>query len=204
MEMKICIVTVQIKDVSPNIRELFSEVITKFNKSNYEVKNYIVSTTQQEFIDIFWILNDVVPKNINPAFLDMILKNVKEKSDYDLIMFLNTTVLPLNDRAIDYAIDCAKEGQIVSLGLYDCLAMSKETYLRMGAPPAKELFNAARKQKIPLNNLIVSKVDSEGNKNFKNFKNEELFWQSSNIKNNFLKCEELLTENIYEDRSIKH
>jgi hypothetical protein len=203
-EMKVGIVVVYTKEENDLIKELFYEVLNKFNKSNYLTKSYVTSTSQPEFMDIFWLINDVVPNGMDLNIKNMVLQSVKEKTDYDLVLFLNPNILPLTNESIDYMVDSAKNAQIACLGLYDSLAISKQTYTKMGAPKNKELFNIARDKKFPVNTMIVSSIDSVGNKTFKNFKNQELFWQSSDVDQFRLKCEELLTKNIYEDRSIKH
>lgn len=203
-EMTVCIVVVYKKDENNFVKEIYREVLNKFNKSNHKIQSYITSISQPEFMDIFWLINNTTPNGMNPAIKDMVEKSMKEKTEYDSVVFLNSNVLPLSSESVDYMIESAKNEQIASLGLYDCIAITKKMYTKMGTPTNKELFNVARNKKFAINTLIVSDIDSKGNKTFKNFKNEELFWQSENSDEFCLKCEELLTKNIYEDRSIKH
>lgn len=144
-----CIVTYFMGNVSNKTAELQQQVIKKYNKSNiplYQVKGEI---RHGDFIDYFWAMNGVEVD----GFKD---KKLEHKFEHDAILILDIDCIPLNDKAIDYYLEKAAEGKLIGnaqrsnhiengqhvFAAPSALAISKETFIKIGTPLAKETMRS--------------------------------------------------------------
>jgi len=132
-------------------------------------------------------------------------REIYDKFNVEVIVFLNSKIIPLEPYSIQVIVDAATEGKIINFSLYDGIAFSKETYRKLGEPNMKDLFSAARKNRIPIQTLTVSSI-VDNTKTY-SLDGKDLFWQSGgedHEKKFWDKCEEVLVRGMYEDRSIEH
>lgn len=186
--------------------ELQREIYDKLNISQYPKLAFGTDMPAIEFQNFLWVMNGCEPKEFPQVMIDKVRESSKGSVDAEIICFLNSTVLPLNEDAIEFMFSNAREGKIVNFSLYDGIAFSKETYQKLDYPNMKDLFNAARKKNVPILTLRVGGVHEDNCKTYCNAE-KELFWQAgeTNYEQRYWdKCDDLLVRGIYEDRSIKH
>lgn len=206
MKQPFLIVTITSNETKSKTIELQREIYDKLNVKKYPKFNFGASMPSAEFLNFLWIMNGCTPKNIPPQMVAQVKENVKNKIDAEVILFINSNSIPLNSEALDFMYDNAKEGKIVTFSLFDGIALSKDVYESLETPNMHDLFATAKKNKIPILTLSLSKVDKNATKTY-SYENKELFWQTggeNQEQNYWNKCEEVLVRGMYEDRSIKH
>lgn len=140
-----CIVTYLMSNIDDKTPELQRKVIEKYNKSNVQLYQVKGDIRHGQFIDLFWIMNGVVPESLKD-------KNLEQKFDHDVVLFLDIDCIPLNENAIDYYLEQAAAGKLIGNAQRSnhiendqhvfvapsALAISRETFLKIGAPLAQE------------------------------------------------------------------
>lgn len=200
------IVTTYPNGIRSKTIELQREVYDKFNVNHYPKLGFGTGMPAVEFQNYLWVMNGFMPKNVPAPIAEQIKQNSKDVVNAEIIFSVNSNILPLNEKAIDFVYCKAKEGNIVTFSLYDGIAFSKETYTKLGSPNMSDLFSEARKNKVPIITLTLGGVGRDGCKTY-SYNDKEMFWQSSNENSEqkyWDKCEEVLVRGMYEDRSIKH
>lgn len=140
-----CIVSFYMKNISPKTVGLQKSVVEKYNPSKVPHYVYIVDVPHPVAMDVFWAMNN------RPMELLKELP-VPERYDHDVILFLDIDCIPLSAGAIDLYIQQAVEGKLVGnaqrtnhlqndqhvFAAPSALAISGETYDKIGRPPALE------------------------------------------------------------------
>lgn len=199
------IATVYHNGIKSKTIELQREIYDKFNVQKYPKIGFGTAMSSMEFQNFLWVMNDCLPKEVIPEVAQQVKINSKGAVDAEVIVFLNTHILPLEDYSIQFMVDAAAEGKIVNFSLYDGIAFSKTTYKMLGEPNMKDLFNAARKNGVSIQTLTVSSI--QDNSKTYALDGKDLFWQSGgdNQEEKFWnKAEEILVRGMYENRSIEH
>jgi hypothetical protein len=138
-----CIATYFMGNVSDKTAELQKKVINKYNKSNVPLYQVEGGIRHGDFIDLFWAMNGLTFESNN---------KVEQKFDHDVVLFLDIDCIPLNENAIDYYLEQAAAGKLIGnaqrsnhiennqhvFAAPSALAISRETFLKIGAPLAKE------------------------------------------------------------------
>jgi hypothetical protein len=211
-EVTVHIVTSNNQQTKSKTVELQREVFDKFNATNIQRSVFATSATSAEFMNIVWVLADIVPKDFPEPLAEKIKETRKAGNlsiDNDIIFNIAPNILPLNAEAIKFMIDVAKDGGIANFSLCDAICLSRDTFKMLGAPNMKDIFNVARNNKVKIETLLVQSIDSAGNKLY-GLKGEPALFLQANLNNSdgetkyWLMCENILLEGIYEDRSIKH
>jgi hypothetical protein len=132
-------------NIDPKTVQLQTAVVDKFNKSNYEHYTVKANLRHGAFMDYFWCLNGVNVISFANAIIE-------RKVDHDVILFLDIDCVPLNEDAIDHYINMAANGLLVGniqrsnhiennqhvFAAPSAVALSKETFIKMGKPSALE------------------------------------------------------------------
>lgn len=201
----VLIVTVYYNGVKGKTIELQREIYDKFNVQEYPKLGFGTGMPPMDFQNFLWVMNDCSPKEILSEVAQQVRENTKGAVNAEIIVFLNTHILPLEEYSIQFMVDAAAEGKIVNFSLYDGIAFSKATYKKLGEPNMKDLFNVARKNGVPIQTLTVSNI--QDNSKTYALDGKDLFWQSGgdNQEEKFWdKAEEILVRGMYENRSIEH
>jgi hypothetical protein len=201
----VLISTIYFAGVKSKTIELQREIYDKFNVQEYPKLGFGTDMSSMDFQNFLWIMNNCSPKEINPEIAKNVKENSKGSVNAEVIVFLNSKIIPLEPYSIQVIVDAATEGKIINFSLYDGIAFSKETYRKLGEPNMKDLFSAARKNRIPIQTLTVSSI-VDNTKTY-SLDGKDLFWQSGgedHEKKFWDKCEEVLVRGMYEDRSIEH
>jgi len=144
-----CIVTYYMPNVSDKTPFLQKKVIEKYNKSNVRVYQIKGDARHGAFIDIFWIMNGV-PMDGMENF------NIEQQFDHDVVLMLDIDCIPLSENAIDYYLEEAANGKLIGnaqrsnhiengqhlFAAPSAMAISKETFLKIGKPVAKETLRS--------------------------------------------------------------
>ena len=197
------IVSIYPNGIKTKTVELQREVYDKFNVHKYTKLGFGTAMPPMEFQNLLWVMNDCMPKEVFPDLAKKIKEGSNGVVNAEVILFLNHDVLPLNSNAIEFMLNEAAKGSIVNFSLFDGIALSAETYKKIGEPNMKDLFMVARKNKATITTLTVKHITSDGVKIYANG-DEELFAQITQEQLYWDKCEEVLVRGMYEDRSIKH
>jgi hypothetical protein len=187
-------------------REVFDLVA---NKSD---QRFLFSSPQSNvhFLNLILTLMDYPPKNFNEETVQTIknkLGNNFPKIAGDVCLFMNLNVIPLSKKTIDDVIEFTQYNGI-TLVSGDCFCFSLKNYLEIGSPMVEELFGTAHRNMIAIDQLNEMSFDLNGNKTYGKC-GEKMFY-SANLQNQnwqkdyWEKCESILVDGIYEDRSIKH
>jgi hypothetical protein len=140
-----CIVTYFMGNILDKTPEMQRKVIEKYNKSKvplYQVKG---APSHGQFIDYFWSVNGAGPDYTKEA-------NIKQELEHDVILILDIDCIPLNENSIDYYLEQAAAGKLIGniqrsnhiendqhvFAAPSAVAISKETYVKIGRPPAQE------------------------------------------------------------------
>lgn len=140
-----CIVSYFMGNLSDQTPMMQKAVVDKFNKSKvpfYQVKG---QPSHAQFIDYFWTVNGAGPDYMKES-------GVKQELDHDVVLVLDIDCIPLSDKAIDYYLEQAAAGKIIGnvqrsnhiqndqhlFAAPSAIAISKETYIKIGKPPALE------------------------------------------------------------------
>lgn len=185
--------------------ELQREIYDKFNVQEYPKLGFGTDMSPMNFQNYLWIMNNCSPKEINPEVAKKVKENSKDSVNVEVIVFLDSKIIPLEPYSIQVMVDAATEGKIINFSLYDGIAFSKETYKRLGEPNMKDLFSVARKNGVLIQTLTVSNI--QDNSKTYAFDGKDLFWQSGGDKYEekfWNKAEEILVRGMYENRSIEH
>jgi hypothetical protein len=197
--------TIYYSGIKSKTVELKREIYDKFDPKKYPKLGFGTGMPPIEFLNYLWIMNNCMPKNIEPNIAKAVKENSKNTVDAEVIVFLNSGIVPLNKDSIQMMVDAALDGKIFNFSLCDGIAFSKTTYKKLGEPNMRDLLAEARKNKVPTVTLTVSNIN-DSNKTYA-LDGKDLFWQSGgeNHEEKFWhKCEEVLVGDMYEDRSIKH
>lgn len=144
-----CIVTYFMGNILDKTPELQRKVVEKFNKSKiplYQVKG---EPSHGQFIDYFWAVNGAAPEYMAGA-------QIKQELDHDVILILDIDCIPLSDVSIDYYLEEAAAGKIIGnvqrsnhiendqhlFAAPSAIAISKETFLKIGKPSAQETMRS--------------------------------------------------------------
>jgi|694.fasta_scaffold09965_16 hypothetical protein len=140
-----CIVTYFMGNILDKTPEMQKKVVDKFNKSKipfYQVKGM---PSHAQFIDYFWTVNGAGPEYMKES-------GVKQELDHDVVLILDIDCIPLSEKAIEYYIEQASNGKVIGnvqrsnhikndqhlFAAPSAIALSKETYINIGKPPALE------------------------------------------------------------------
>ena len=205
MTPSVIIATVYYSGIKSKTVEFQREIYDKFNVQKYPKLGFGTGMSAMEFLNFLWVMNNCEPKEMNPEIAQKVKENSKGSVDAEIVVFLNSGIVPLCESSIQIMVDAANEGKILYFSLYDGIAFSKTTYKKLGEPNMRDLFTAARKYNVPTQSLTVKSIENN-NKTYC-LNGEDLFWQSGgeDHEEKFCsKCEEVLVGDMYEDRSIKH
>lgn len=190
--MNPCIVSFFMDNVDKRTVELQQQVIAKFNKSKVHQYTIKVDFPHHVSLDYFWAMNGVRTEPLKDIPLEQTLH-------HDVILFLDIDCVPLNDSAIDTYIALAQEGALVGnaqrtnhldngqhvFAAPSALAISKETYLKIGKPTAfpnnqrsdvaEEYTWAAEQNGVPVYFSMPMRYDSPPNR-FEWEKDQPPYW----------------------------
>lgn len=166
--MNPCIVSFFMNNIDPKTVGLQRSVVQKFNRSG--VKHYQIQVDMPHgvAIDYFWTLNGV-PTGGFKEHAD----KITPQFDHDAVLVLDIDAIPLMDRSIDTYLAYAYEGHLAGnaqasnhigdgqhmFAAPSAAAISKETFIKIGAPSAyenpradvgEEWTHAAREAKVPV------------------------------------------------------
>lgn len=143
--MNPCIVSFFMGNIDMKTVGLQRSVVEKFNKS--KIHHYIIKIDVPHpiGIDYFWSINGIKPHPFKDA-------NIEQQMDHDVILFLDIDCIPLSDGAIDLYLEKAAQGILVGniqrsnhlennqhvFAAPSAVALSKETFIKMGAPSSVE------------------------------------------------------------------
>ena len=190
--------------------ELGREVFDKFaNKSD---RRFLFSAPQSNvhFLNIILTLMDLPPRNFNEETIQYIKNNFGNnfgKIEEDVCLFMNANVIPLSKKAIEDLVEFTEYNGITLIS-GDCFCFSRKNYLQVGSPMIEELFAIAHRNMIAIDQLKEMFFDLNNNKTYGKC-GEKMFY-ALNCQNDdwqkdyWAKCESILVDGIYEDRSIKH
>ena len=148
--MNPCIVSFYMSNINMKTVGLQRSVVEKFNRSR--VKHYQIQVDMPHGVamDYFWALNGSPVE----AFLDptTFKPRIEPQMDHDAVLFLDIDAVPLVDRSIDTYLAYAYEGHLAGnaqssnhigdgqhmFAAPSAVAISKETYDRIGRPSAYE------------------------------------------------------------------
>lgn len=189
--MNPCIVSFFMNNIDMKTVGLQRSVVQKFNRSG--VKHYQIQVDMPHgvAIDYFWTLNGVP----TGGFKDHV---IPQQMDHDAVLLLDIDAVPLVDRAIDTYLAYAYEGHLAGnaqrtnhiendqhmFAAPSVAAISKETFIKMGAPSAfetkradvlEEWTYAAREAKIPVD-LAMPLCYDEAPRRYDWEKNQPPYW----------------------------
>lgn len=205
METSVIIATIYSNGTKSKTIELQREIYDKLNVQEYPKLGFGTGMSPMDFQNFLWVMNDCLPKDIMPELAQQVKQNSNGSVDAEVVLFLNTYIIPLEEYSIQFMIDAAVDGKIVNFSLYDGIAFSKTTYKKLGQPNMKDLFSVARKNGVPIQTLTVSNI--QDNTKTYALDGKDLFWQSGGDMQEqkfWEKAEEVLVRGMYENRSIEH
>lgn len=129
---------------------LQKSVVEKYNKS--KIPHYIMKVAMPHgiSIDYFWAMNGVLGDKIKMAMNGK--EDIPVKFDHDAVMILDIDAIPLSEKSIDYYFEQAYAGKLIGnaqrtnhiendqhvFAAPSTACISKETYIKIGAPSAYE------------------------------------------------------------------
>lgn len=163
--MKPCIVSFFMDNIDMKTVGLQKSVVQKYNRSGVPHYSIKVNMPHGVAMDYFWALNGSPCE----AFGD----KIAQQMEHDAVLFLDIDAVPVVDRAIDTYLAYAYEGHLAGnaqrsnhiendqhmFAAPSAVAISKETYEKIGRPSAYETHHAdvgeewtykAREHKIPV------------------------------------------------------
>lgn len=140
-----CIVTYFMKNVLDKTPEMQRRVVEKYNKSGVKLYQMKGEVRHGEFIDLFWCMNGAGSEKLDAL-------KVEKQLDHDVVLFLDIDCIPLGVEAIDYYLEEAAAGKLIGnvqrsnhiendehlFVAPSALAISRETYIKIGKPLAQE------------------------------------------------------------------
>lgn len=187
-------------------REVF-DLVTNKSDGRYL---FSAPNSNVHFLNIVLTLMNHAPKNFNEETVKNIKDNLGDKFPKivgDVCLFMNLNVIPLSKKTIDDVVEFTQYNGITIVS-GDCFCFSLKSYLEAGSPMVEELFGTAHRKMIALDQLKEMSFDLNSNKIYGKC-GEKMFY-AANIQNQnwqkdyWEKCESILVDGIYEDRSIKH
>ena len=202
-----------ISSIVPNLHnktfELAREVFDSFDINS---ERYVFSPIRSNvhFLNLILTKIGYPPKNFNEESLKQVNKifgNNFHKITGDVCLFMNINVIPLSRKVIDDIVQFTQYNGI-TLVSGDCFCFSLKSYLEAGSPMIEEFFMHAHRNMIAIDQLEEMSFDLSGNKTYGKC-GEKMFYvanlQNQNWQKSYWdKCESILVDGIYEDRSIKH
>jgi len=190
--MNACIVSFFMENINPKTLGLQRSVVEKFNKSKHQYYMFKIDVPHAVGIDYFWAMNGVKTKLFEES-------KVEQQIDHDVVLFLDIDCIPLCEDAIDFYLDQAMNGKIVGniqrtnhlengqhvFAAPSACAISRETFKKIGAPPAMETARSdvaeewtweAEKIGIPVELYMPLRFDRAPHK-YDWEKNKDPFWE---------------------------
>lgn len=190
-DMNPCIVSFFMDNINMKTVGLQKSVVEKFNKS--KIPHYIIKVDVPHpiGIDYFWAVNGAKPLPFEDA-------DIPQQMHHDVILFLDIDCVPLSDDAIDLYLEKASQGILVGniqrtnhldngqhvFAAPSAVAISKETYLKLGKPSAVETGRsdvaeewtwAAESAGVPVEMFMPLRYDSAP-KRYEWEKNQPPYW----------------------------